>query len=342
MSKKTIAIFLVSVLVVITAIAIFRSENEVKVDYIYNKGKIYGTFYTATYLQPDGIDLQEKLEERMREFEMSLSTFKPGSVISLINQNNDSVVTDSYFENMFAVAQSVSEKTNGAFDITVAPLVNAWGFGFGDNDRSKTPDVSAILPYVGYKKVQLVNHKLLKSDERTMLDASAIAKGYSSDVMAELLETNGCSHYMVEIGGEIVTKGLNPHGKKWRIGIDKPVDDPANESSELQTIIELSNVSLATSGNYRQFYFQDGRKYAHTIDPRSGFPVNHNLLSATVIAPTCMQADAYATAFMVLGVDSSLQICKTISGMDCYLIYSDEKGQNQVVYTDGFKKYLTE
>jgi thiamine biosynthesis lipoprotein len=341
MNRKIVISGVVIVLFISVIVAI-RYFHKPDVAYIHNEGKIHGTYYTATYQQPDGIDLQAKLEERMREFELSLSTFKPNSVISRINRNDSSVRTDFYFETVYHKAREVSIKTNGAFDITVAPLGNAWGFGFGNADRTKAPNVQEILPYIGFEKIRLENHQLIKDDARIMLDASAIAKGYSSDIMAQLLVENGCENYMIEIGGEIACKGLNPKGQKWKIGIDKPIDDPSSVTNELQTIISISNVGLATSGNYRQFYYQDGKKYAHTIDPRSGYPVNHNLLSVSVIAPTCMQADAYATAFMVLGMDSSLQICNSIPDMECYLIYAGENGENKIKYTEGFKKYLTQ
>lgn len=318
------------------------TPNAKKQEYIRNSGRIHGTFYNAVYLHPEGKDLQEKIEARMRAFELSLSTFKPNSIISRINQNDESVRTDSLFNAMYRQAYEVSTNTNGAFDITVAPLVNAWGFGFGNNDRSTTPDVAAILPFVGFRTIQLVQNRLIKSDPRTMLDASAIAKGQSVDEVARLFEEHGVEHFMIEIGGEVVTKGLNPDGRKWQIGIDKPINDPLNQERELQAIISMSGVGLATSGNYRQFYIRDGQKFAHTIDPRTGYPVNHNLLSATVIASSCMKADAYATAFMVLGVDSSMLICNQIADLECYLIFSNEAGAFEVVYTPGFKKYLNE
>lgn len=319
-----------------------HQTSKQQVAYVRNSGKMHGTFYHATYLHPEGKDLQQAIEEKMHEFELSLSTFNPQSIISRINQNDDSVVTDEFFETMYAEARKVSENSGGAFDITVAPLVNAWGFGFGDQERVKIPDVKAILSYTGYQKIKLENKKIIKSDKRIMLDASAIAKGQSSDVIGKLLESYGCEHYMIEIGGEVASRGVNPSGKKWQIGIDKPVDSPIDNDGELQTIVAISGEGLATSGNYRQFYYKDGKKYAHTINPKTGFPVDHNLLSATVIAPTCMQADAYATAFMVLGVDSSLALCNRIPYMECYLIYTDEAGNNQVAYTDGFIKYFSE
>jgi thiamine biosynthesis lipoprotein len=243
---------------------------------------------------------------------------------------------------MYKVAREVSEKSNGAFDITVGPLVKAWGFGFGNKDHTKIPNVKEILPYIGYHKVRLENHRLIKDNPKILVDANALAQGQSSDIIAKLLEENGCTNYLVEIGGEIVCKGLNAKNDKWRIGIDNPVDDTTGVNEGLQSVISISNCALTTSGNYRKFYYLNGKKYAHEIDPHTGYPVVHNLLSATVVAPTCILADAYATTFMVIGVEATLKLCKSIPGMDCYLIYTDKDGKNQVVYTDGFKKYLTQ
>ena len=341
MKKKAFVSLIIGVIFIAIASVLYFSKKP-KVEYIHNEGQTQGTYYTATYLQPEGIDLQKKMEERMHKFDLSLSTYDSTSIISRINQNDKTVRTDHDFEVMFKEAQQVSEHTNGAFDITVGPLVKAWGFGFGNSDHSKVPDVSKLLPYVGFRKVRIVNHQLLKDDPNIIIDANALAQGQSSDIIAKLLEDNGCKNYMIEIGGEIVCKGLNSKGQKWRIGIDKPIDDSTNTKNEIQTILSITNCGLTTSGNYRKFYYLNGKKYAHEIDPHTGYPVVHNLLSATVIAPTCIQADAYATAFMVLGVDSSLQICKRTPNMDCYLIYTDEKGKNQVIYTDGFKKYLNQ
>ncbi len=336
MKIRHLQIFILTV-----AVLLFSQCAKENTEYTFNKGQIFGTYYSITYLHPKGTDLQLKIEEKFKEFDNSLSTFNPNSIISRINTNSP-VIIDDFFREMYTMAQQVSEQSNGAFDITVAPLVNAWGFGFGNHDHDSTPDLDTIMPYIGYKKIRLENQRLVKENPHIMLDASAIAKGQSCDVIAKLLEENGCKNYMVEVGGEIMCKGLNPKGEKWHIGIDKPLDDPANEDAELQAILAISDVGLATSGNYRQFYVKDGKKYAHTIEPRTGYPVQHNLLSATVIASNCMQADAYATAFMVLGVDSSLQICNRFPDMDCYLIYTDEQGNNRTVYTDGFERYFAD
>ena len=341
-NKKYIILSALVVIFVPLYFVFNKKPKPAEVAYIHNEGKAQGTYYSATYQQPEGKDLHADIEQFFNDFDRSLSTYDPNSIISKINQNNDSVITDSYFEKMFIVAQEVAEKSNGAFDITVGPLVNAWGFGFKTNDKTQLPDVSSLLPLVGYQKVKLVNHKIIKENPNIIIDASGIAQGYSADLIAELFEKNGCENYMIDIGGEIMCKGLNPKGKKWQIGVDKPVDDPENASGELQTILSISDIAVTTSGNYRKFYYKDGKKYAHTINPKTGYPVNHNLLSATVVAPSCIQADAYATAFMVVGLDSALALCKKMPGMDCYLIYSDESGKYQVKYTEGFKKYLAQ
>jgi thiamine biosynthesis lipoprotein len=316
-------------------------DNPQKINYIHNEGETQGTYYSATYLQPEGIDLRDKIEARLHKFDLSLSIYDSTSIISRINRN-ENVETDSCFEIMFNIAREVSEKTEGAFDITVGPLVKAWGFAFGNNDHNKMPDIHKLLPYIGYKKIRLENNKLLKESPEILIDANALAQGLSADVISQLLQNNGCEHYMIEIGGEIVCKGMNPKGKKWRIGIDKPIDGSTRMQNTLQAVVSITNMAITTSGNYRKFYIKDGKKYAHTIDPKTGTPVQHNLLSATVIAPSCVMADAYATAFMVLGVEKSLKICESIQGMDCYLISVNKDGNYQISQTKGFKKYLAE
>lgn len=330
------------ILTIISSIFVSCQTPKKQPPYISNQGKAQGTYYSATYQHPEGKDLQAEIDSFFAKFDLSLSTYNPNSVISRINNNDDSVIIDSYFETMYNEAQKVSEITNGAFDITVGPLVKAWGFGFNAADRTKVPDVTKLLALTGYKKIKLENGKIIKENPEIKLDASAIAQGLSADLIGVLFEKHGCKNYMIDIGGEIFCKGVNPNGTKWQIGIDKPIDDPTNMNSELQTVISVSGVGLTTSGNYRQFYYKGDKKYAHTINPKTGYPVDHNLLSATVIAPTAMQADAFATAFMVMGVDSSLAVCKRIENMECYLIYSDKEGKYGIAMTDGFKKYLNE
>lgn len=346
--KKTGLISLLVVFVCLVAIVGYYLVNKSEVaaveavEYLHNEGKTQGTYYSATYLQPDGRDLKAKIEKRLQQFEMSLSTYNPNSIISRINNNDPTVKTDLDFETIFYAAQEAAVRTNGALDITVGPLVKAWGFAFGNNDHSKLPNVSDFLPYVGYKKVRIEHHKVIKDDPRILIDANSIAQGYSVDVIAKLLRDNGCKNYMIEIGGEVACKGLNARGEKWRIGIDKAVDDSTSMNEELQTILSITDCAVTTAGDYRKFYIKDGKKYSHIINPHTGYPANSNLLSVTIVAPTAIMADAYDTPFMVLGVDSCLKVCKSIPGMECYLIYVDRNGKNQIAYSEGFKKYLAE
>ena len=198
------------------------------------------------------------------------------------------------------------------------------------------------MQFVGFDKVKLQDGKIIKTDDRLMLDCSAIAKGYGVDAVARLLKSKGIDNYMVEIGGEIVASGENPKGAPWRIGVSKPDDDSVNVSNEIQGIINISNRAMATSGNYRNFYYKGGKKYAHTIDPKTGCPVQHSILSATVVSDECAKADAYATAFMVMGLDKAKAVLARHKDMMAYFIYSDDKGNNKVWYSPSLKANLEE
>lgn len=307
--------------------------------YISNEGFIYGTIYHITYESPDGNDLKDGIEKELNILDRSVSTFNKESVLSKVNRNED-VVLDNYFTKVFNKAIEVSEISEGAFDVTVAPLVNAWGFGFKTKENVTSSLIDSILNFVGYQKVKIENNIIIKDDPRTMLDFSAIAKGYAVDVAGDYLRSMGCKNYMVEIGGEVVARGINKEGKVWRIGINKPKDNEPITPSELEAIIFLPDKAIATSGNYRNFYIENGKKYAHTINPHTGYPVDHNLLSASIIADDCMTADAYATACMVLGVEKTLKMSSKVPGIEIMLIYSDEEGNNQIKFTKGFEKYI--
>ena len=304
--------------------------------YISNSGKIFGTFYNITYSSDK--NLHDVIKKTLLKVDNSLSPFNKESVISAIN-NNTGTDTDSMFTHVFTLAQEVSAKTDGAFDITVAPLVNAWGFGFKKGFTPDSTSIDSLRQYVGYGTVTLTDGKIAKQHPQTMLDCSAMAKGYGCDAVAAVLEANGIENYMVEIGGEVVTKGKNNKGGAWTIGISKPTDNPTTTSNELHEIIAISGKSMATSGNYRNFREVNGRKIAHTIDPRTGYPVQHSLLSATVIAEDCATADAYATAFMVMGVEDAVSYCSH-NNIEAYFIYSDNDGRMKTEMTEGFRKYL--
>ncbi|RLD64269.1 MAG: FAD:protein FMN transferase [Bacteroidetes bacterium] len=308
--------------------------------YFSNAGFIHGTIYHITYESNNGVDLKNEIEKCMHNFDTSLSTYDPNSIISRVNNNDTNVVLDYHFKTVFKKAYEVSEKTQGAFDITVAPLVNAWGFGFEKIKNVDSAFIDSILQYVGYQKVELNNNKIIKQNPNIMLDANAIAKGYSVDVVCDFLNEKGVENYLVEIGGEIRAKGVNKNNQFWKIGIDKPIEDTTLSSREIEDVVYLKNQAVATSGNYRQFYIKDGVKYSHTINPKTGFPVTHSLLSASVFCDDCMTADAYATAFMVLGLEKSIAIVKSTPKLEAYFIYSNKKGEFENYYTHNIKKMI--
>ena len=302
-----------------------------------NEGMVFGTIYKITYQHSD--DLQNEIKAAMMEVDNSLSPYNPNSIITRINHNEDTVLNE-HFLHVFNLAQQISAETEGAFDITVAPLVNAWGFGFKHSIDIDPNVIDSLRQFVGYQKIKLEDGKIVKEDARTMLDCSAIAKGYGVDRVARLLDQKGVQHYMVDIGGEVVLKGKNPRMKTWRIGINKPVEDSLSVNQELQTILEVSDVGMATSGNYRKFYYKDGKRYAHTIDPRVGTPVQHNILSATVIAKDCTTADAYATAFMVMGLEEAKAFCEAHPELHAYFICDGEGDSYEIFATPGMEKFM--
>lgn len=305
-------------LAIVAAAVLLLFLNSPQKQYYYNQGNVFGTYYNIRYEATS--DLHERIKQRLQEFDHSLSMFNTNSVISKINRN-ETVETDSLFENMYAEAYLISELSSGAFDITVRPMVNAWGFG-NNSQYTLSPNIDSIIALVGYQKIHLQNHCLQKDDARITLDASAIAKGYACDVVAELLRQNGCENLLVDIGGEVVLQGVNQQRNPWRVGITRPTVDATGAEKELQEVIESSNLCMATSGNYLQYYFVNGKRRSHTIDPRSGYPVEHSLLSATVTASSCMRADALATACMVLGDKEALKMIEDIEDAACYLIVS--------------------
>lgn len=318
------------IFLIVASVLIIANEPP----YHNDRGVIFGTYYNISYKHKE--NLQGKIENTLLAVDKSLSPFNKKSVITAIN-NNTGTSADTLFAQVFTLAQEISQKTGGAFDITVAPLVNAWGFGFKQGIKVDSTTVDSLMQYIGYNKVSLTNGKVEKQHPETMLDCSAIAKGFGCDCVAQLFESMGIENYMIEIGGEVVAKGKNDKAKPWSIGISKPTDDTSGNNNGLQEILHISGKSLATSGNYRNYRYEDGRKLAHTIDPRSGYPVQHSLLSATVIADNCATADAYATAFMVLGLDKALEICNA-NGLDGYFIYSDNEGNLAVKETEGMKR----
>lgn len=328
MRKRTILSPIIIVLVLL-GFYLFNNKGGSNT-YQHDSGFIFGTSYNVIYQCDD--NLKTDIEQELHKVDMSLSPFNEQSVITAVNNNVD-ITVDEMFTEVFNLAHAISEDTHGAFDITVAPLVNAWGFGFKTGAMPDKEKLDSLRALVGYKSVSLNNGKITKERPETMLDCSAIAKGYGVDRIARLLRSLNIENFMVEIGGEIVAQGHNKNGKDWRIGVTKPTDDSLSVNQELQTVIAITDIAMATSGNYRNFYYKDGKKYAHTIDPQTGKPVQHSLLSATVFSDNCALADAYATSFMVLGMDKAKEVLKRHKELMAYFIYSDKDGKNAVWFS---------
>ena len=318
-------------LVIGTVIIVSRQQST---PYQHDRGMVFGTVYHITYQSSKS--LQKDIEAELAKVDASLSPFNERSIITAVNENRDTVV-NKMFTDVFTLAMKISNSTDGAFDITVAPLVNAWGFGFKGGAMPSRHQVDSLKALVGYHKVSLADGRVSKTDPRIMLDCSSIAKGYGCDVVAKFLSANGIDNYMVEIGGEIVTRGISEKRLPWKIGVTKPTDDSLNVNQEIQTIINVTDKAMATSGNYRNFYYKNGRKYAHTIDPSTGYPVQHNILSSTVIADDCATADAYATAFMVMGLDKAKTILSRHPELMAYFILASDDGTINVWFSPSMK-----
>jgi thiamine biosynthesis lipoprotein len=304
-------------------------------------GEAQGTYYAITYFDPENRNLQPQIDSLLASFDRSVSIWVPGSIISRINNNDTSVVVDSRFRGNFNLSKRVFENTGGAFDPTVGPLVNAWGFGFTDRMKVDSAVVDSLLPLVGFDKVKIINDRVVKDDDRIQFDFNAVAQGYSVDLTAELLESYGIENYLIDIGGEVLGHGEKPGGSYWKVGIEKPKDN-ASYGEGLKAIVRLKDKALATSGSYRKFYEENGIRYSHTIDPKTGFPVQHSLLSVSVLAGDCGTADAYATAFMVMGVDKTEKFLEKNRFLEAYLIYSDKNGNLKTWHTKGFSDILDE
>lgn len=330
-SRKATTILLPVIVLIIAAIAIYSNRSNQSV-YQHDSGFIFGTSYNITY-QSDA-NLKEEIVATLNKVDASLSPFNDKSIITAVNNNKD-IELDSLFIEVFNLATKVNKETAGAFDITVAPLVNAWGFGFKSGKMPEGNELDSLRSIIGFEKVSLANGRIKKTDPRVMLDCSAIAKGYGVDCVARLLREKGIKNFMIEIGGEMVVQGINAKGTPWNIGVTKPTDDSLSTNTELQTILSISDIAIATSGNYRNFYYKDGKKYAHTIDPATGHPVQHSILSATVLASNCAEADAYATSFMVMGLEKAKAILQKHPELKAYFIYNDAKGNYAVWYSPG-------
>jgi thiamine biosynthesis lipoprotein len=304
-------------------------------------GEAQGTYYSIIYFDDQQRDFQVEVDSILKTFDQSLSLWVPNSLISMVNLGDTAIEVDQFFTDNFNIAQEVAVKTNGAFDPTVGNLTRAWGFGF---DASKNVDryiIDSILKFTGYRKVHIEDGYFMKDDPRISIDFNAIAQGYSVDLVGSFLEEKGIENYLVDIGGEVKAKGNKPDGVKWKVGVEKPAEN-RDDARDLKAVVQLKNKSIATSGNYRKFYEEEGVRYSHTIDPASGYPVQHSLLSVSVLADNTAIADAYATAFMVMGIEKASQFVSDDSSLEAFFIYTDEEGNYQTAMSDGFKAVVSE
>ena len=322
------------VILVILVSCAGQHQNEILVQ---NVGFAQGSTFNVQYMSPNATDYQWQVDSILAEMDSSLSTYKDYSLISKLNQGDTTVFLDEHFVKVFKAFQLVADSTQGKFDCTLAPIVNAWGFGFTEKTKVDSLLIQSLLHKVGYQKLSLKGDSLLRNPNFLQLDFNALAQGYTVDVIAAFLDSIGLQNYMVEVGGELKAKGKNANGKTWRIGIDKP-NREIDDNNRFQTVIELPNKALATSGNYRNFYIENGEKYSHSIDPKTGYPVKHKLLSVTVVTEDCMLADAYATAFMVMGIKKTKRYLQIHPELDAYLVYTNRKGEWETWATPAFSQ----
>ncbi len=334
----------VIIILIISVVAVSCYKNGTTF-YKTIDGFTQGTTYHIIFEQSDVNQSisnvsQEDIDSLLSCFDLSLSTYLPNSIISRINNNDTTVLVDDYFKIVFEKSYEVYNATDGAFDITVGPLVNLWGFGPDPGKETDTSKIDSLLQFVGMEKVKLSDKKIVKDFNGIFLDANAIAQGFSVDVICMYFEKKGISNYLVEIGGEIRSKGTKKNNEHWKVGIDKPYENNYFPGENLQVILQLEDCSLATSGNYRKFYEKDGMKYSHSIDPQKGYPVMNKLLSATIVAKDCMTADAYATACMIMGFKKSKEFIENHRELKAYFVYSGDSGEFKTWYSSGFEKLI--
>ncbi len=339
--------------VIFSSVLLFSCRQESKNNSFYEiHGQTQGTTYSIILEDENQFVTKFMIDSIFHVFDLSLSTYVKESVISRINATKDSIVlvdTTGFFQRCYREAKKVYEFSKGKFDPSVFPLVKGWGFMTKMDSPLQQKEVDSILSFVSFEpnefySVVFIDDTIFfkKKHPEFKIDFNAIAQGLSVDIVDEFLAEKGFKNYYIEVGGELIVRGGNREGINWRIGIDAPKENLPNR--EIENVLSVSDVAVATSGNYRKFYVKDGVKYAHTLNPITGFPVQHSLLSVTVIADNCQVADAYATAFMVMGTEETLTFVKQNPNLklEVYLLYSDKKGRIQRKMSEGFSKFISE
>lgn len=316
------------------------TQSQREAQYTQLSGEIFHTYYHIKYDQKE--NYQTLIDSTFARFSHSLNPFDSTSLVSAINRS-ESTQTDSMLRHVWLASERISRASGGSYDVTCSPLINAWGFGFSDSDAPEAHVLDSLRQFVGYQGIRLDGEQMIKADPRMTLNFSSISKGYCADLVGEALLDQGAKSYMVELGGEIAFRGKNPQGEPWRIGVNKPVEDRTGLYNELQVIIALDRPSggLATSGNYRNYHTINGQKVAHTIDPRTARPIQTDVLSATILAPTCMLADGLATACMTKTARQVPQLLAQFPGVD-YLIVYQEGDELKTLMSGGFEALIVE
>lgn len=330
------------VLFVISILFIFLFSCQ-DVEYKKIEGVTQGTTYHIIYNKDK--DLKPEVDSILNQIDLSLSSYNKKSILYKLNQNED-VPLDEHFIKVFNKSMEISKATNGLFDITVMPLVRFFGFGPDHkiSDVFDTTKVDSILQYIGYQKVKIVNNHLVKADPHIQIDLNAIAQGYSVDVVADYFDRLGIKNYSIEIGGETLSKGVNEYGDAWRIGVEKPIENTDILDRQVELIVGIKNEkkAIATSGNYRKFHIENGVKFTHTINPKTGFPARDSLVSVSIMSDNCTTADGYATACMVSGFEKAKKLVESHPELEAFFIYFDKNGNYKFYITPGFKKHVIE
>lgn len=311
------------------------SEKELELKYTL-RGRAQGTTYSIVYMAPSGRDYHTQVDSVLFEVDRSLSAWNPNSTLSKVNSGELDSVVDPLFITCIKAGQRISRETGGAFDMTVGPLVNFWGFGAEQRGELDSAVVDSLLELTGFYNLRVGSDGKITRPRGLKIDVNAIAQGYSVDLLAEWFDTKGITNYLIEVGGEMKARGVNLEGNPWIVGIDKPSEEI--QEQRFQVIVNLDSASLATSGNYRKFFVDSvsGIKYSHTIDPQTGYPVRDRLLSVSIVTPSCMDADAIATACMVMGLDKAKAFVQSRSDIEAYFVFGGLTGDWEVWSTEGF------
>jgi thiamine biosynthesis lipoprotein len=304
-------------------------------------GETQGTYYAITYFDKQNRDMQDGVDSVFRMVDNSVSLWNANSLINRINNNEENVFPDEFYIDNFNLAMDVSDNTDGYFDITIGPLVSLWGFGSKKRIHVTPEMVEEKRKLIDYHKVQLKNGRIIKEDTAMRIDFNAIAQGYTVDVLASMLMKAGINRFIIDVGGEIYANRTKPDGIYWSVGIEQPSVDKESQRN-IQQLVCLKNKGLATSGSYRNYFEENGKRFAHVIDPKTGYPVNHNLLSVTVLAKNAAIADAYCTAFLAMGIEKSLRVIEKVHGLEALFITGKDSTDFEIFATKGFRKIMVE